>query len=117
MRSTGLRRVGRYVLVALLAVLLTALYAGHRNLFGRYIEHQRRQEQVDAARQQCEDLRKEIDSSGRRVESLSNDPLEIETAIRRSKDLVREGEKVYRIKAAPGKAAQTDGGNSGPAAP
>jgi cell division protein FtsB len=117
MRSTGFRRFARYFLVALLAVLLAALYAGRRNLLGRYFEHQRQQEQVDAARKQCEDLRKEIDSSGRRVDNLGSDPLEIEAAIRRSKDLVREGEKIYRIEVDPAKAAQTDAGSPGKATP
>jgi cell division protein FtsB len=117
MRSTGFRRIGRYLLVASLVLLLTALYTGRRNLFGRFIEHQRQQERVDAARRQTEDLRKEIDSSGRRVENLGNDPIEIEAAIRRSKDLVREGEKIYRIEVDPDKAAPAGGGNSGRAAP
>ena len=117
MRSTGSRRIGRYFLVVLVAVLLAMLYAGRRNLLGRYIEHERRQEQVDAARRQCEDLRREIDASGRRVTHLESDPTEIEAAIRRSKDRVREGEKIYRIEMDPSKAGRTDAGSSGAAAP
>lgn len=116
-RSTGVRRVWRYLLVVLLVALLTTLYASRRNLFGRYIEHRKQQEQVDAVRQQSEDLRKEIDSSRRRVENLGNDPLEIEAAIRRSKDLVREGEKIYRIEVGSGETARGDAGKSGNAAP
>ena len=118
MRATGVRRIGRYLLVVVLAVLLAALYAGRRNLPGRYIEHEERQGQLDAARKECEDLRKEIDASERRVNNLGSDPLEIEAAIRRSKDLVREGEKIYRIEVDPAKAApQADAGSPGKAAP
>lgn len=117
MRLTGIRRIGRYFLVVLLAVLLATLYAGRRNLLGRYIDHEKRQEQLDAAQKQCDDLRKEIDASGRRVSNLGSDPLEIEAAIRRSKDLVREGEKIYRIEVDPAKAGHADAGSPGKAAP
>jgi len=113
----GLRRVGSYVLVALLVALVTVMYAERRNLFARYFEHEAREGQVDTVRQQCEELQKEIDSSRRRVENLGSDPLEIEAAIRRSKDLVREGEKIYRIETGPAGAAQGTGSGSGLATP
>jgi cell division protein FtsB len=102
----GLRRVGRYVVVVALVALVTVLYANRRNLLGRYLEHEVREDQISAGQQQCEELQKEIDSTRRRVENLDSDPLEIEAAIRRSKDLVRKGEKIYRIETGPGAAPQ-----------
>jgi cell division protein FtsB len=117
MSIIGLRRAARYLLVVLLVALATVTYAKRRDLLARYIEHEVREEQVSAVKQQCEDLQKEIDSSRRRVENLGGDPLEIEAAIRRSKDLVREGEKVYRIETGPAEATKGAGGSSGQAAP
>mgnify|MGYP002412991844 CR=1 FL=1 len=116
-RSTGIRRVARYLFLVLIVAFLTAVYLERRDLLGRYIEHRTKQKQVNATREQCEDLKKEIDSSRRRVDNLGSDPIEIEAAIRRSKDLVREGEKVYRIEVDPKKAGQGDSSITGPVAP
>ena len=113
----GLRRVGRYVVVVALVALVTVLYANRRNLLERYLEHEAREDQISAGQQQCEELQKEIDSTRRRVENLDSDPLEIEAAIRRSKDLVRKGEKIYRIETGPDSAPQGAGSDSDSAAP
>lgn len=91
-----------YVLVLAAVVVLTALYVGRRDLIGRYWRHEARERQVNAAQQECKDLEKKIEASRKRIEHLGSDPVEIEAAIRRSKDLVRPGEQIYRIEKAPG---------------
>jgi cell division protein FtsB len=109
--------MGRYVVAVLLVALVTVFYANRRNLLERYLEHGAREDQIGAEQQQCAELQKEIDSTRRRVENLDSDPLEIEAAIRRSKDLVREGETIYRIETGPGGAPQSAGSGSDPVAP
>jgi len=90
-----------YCLLFLLVVSLALFYVGRHDLDGRYQAYLRSDEQVRAAREQCEQLRRDLETARQRVEHLGNDPLEIEAAIRRTKNLVREGEKVYRIKQVP----------------
>ena len=68
------------------------------------MDHQNREGQIRAAKEQCQALEQEIQTSRDRVEHLNNDPYEIEAAIRHKKGLVREGEKVYRIEQTPNKA-------------
>jgi cell division protein FtsB len=101
MRSTGIKRAGRFLLFALVVFLSSALYVDHRDILGRYLAHREQLRSINATRQQCVDLQKEIESSRRRVEKLGSDPTEIEAAIRHTKDLVRQGEKVYRIEFSP----------------
>jgi cell division protein FtsB len=43
------------------------------------------------------DLGKEESTLRQRVEDLDRDPLALETEVRRSKGLVREGEKIFRV--------------------
>ncbi|HOT51236.1 MAG TPA: septum formation initiator family protein, partial [Candidatus Hydrogenedentes bacterium] len=76
-------------------------YMSERRLVERYSGHQQMQQQTQAAKEQIQRLEKEIENTRRRIEHLGSDPMEIEAAIRRSKDLVREGEKIYRIEKAP----------------
>ena len=105
-----------YCLVFLLVVSLALFYVVRRDLDGRYQAYLRSDAQVRAAREQCEQLRRDLESARQRVEHLGNDPLEIEAAIRRTKNLVREGEKIYRIKQVPNGAhaeAETRPGGNG----
>jgi cell division protein FtsB len=100
-----------YWLILLLVGALSLLYAERRNLYARYLEHEQTIGRVRGGREQCDTLKNEIESSRQRVEHLGTDPAEIEAAIRRNKDLVREGEKGYRIeKAQDGNAMATDAG-------
>ena len=96
------RREGWFWLILLLVVVLTALYVQRHNLVDRYASYKQGVEQVREAEQQCTALKAAIDASRQRVEHLGNDPLEIEAAIRRGKDLVRSGETVFRIQVLPG---------------
>ncbi len=95
------KQIGRYVLVLALALGLTGVYINRRNLVGRYLEHERRAVQLQNAQDKRKDLEKRIDASQDHVEHLGSDPVELEDAIRRTENRVREGEKVYRIEQAP----------------
>lgn len=90
-----------FVLALVLVTTLTLWYVGGRKLVERYSQHQHMQQQTQAAKEQSVRLEKEIANTRERIEHLGSDPTEIEAAIRRSKDLVREGEKIYRIEKAP----------------
>ncbi|MCX5758152.1 MAG: septum formation initiator family protein [Candidatus Hydrogenedentes bacterium] len=90
-----------FVLALVLVTSMTLWYVGGRKLVERYSQHQQVQQQTQAAKEQSQRLEKEIGSTRERIEHLGSDPMEIEAAIRRSKELVREGEKIYRIEKAP----------------
>lgn len=91
-------RVWYWVLVVL-AVVLTVLYAEHRSLIGRYLEYHAGIRQVQQAEQDLLRLDQEVAAFSERVKHLGSDPFELEAAGRSSKDLVRDGETIYRIQA------------------
>jgi len=96
------KRDSGYWLILLLVAGLTALYADRRDLYDRYQVFLDDQQKIQAAQNQCGALQAQIDDARRLVEHLGSDPLEIEDAIRRNKNLVREGETIYRIQPPPG---------------
>jgi len=95
------RNRGWFWLILLLVAALTALYVQRRDLPQRYMDYQKSAEELAQARQSCAELEGKIEASRQRAEHLGSDPTEIEAAIRRSKDLVRKGETVFRIEKAP----------------
>lgn len=95
------RNRGWFWLILLLVAALTVLYVQRRDLPRRYMDYQKSAEELAQARQLCAELDGKIEASRQRAEHLGSDPTEIEAAIRRSKDLVREGETVFRIEKAP----------------
>lgn len=97
----ALKTVGRYVLVLILAIVLTYAYASRKNLLGKYMEHEQREAQVNAASQQCEALAQEIQAARQRITSLHGDPEELEDVIRRTENRIRPGETVYRLEKVP----------------
>ena len=94
-------RKGLFGLVAILLIGASVWYAVRRDLYGRFLEHKHREAQIQTVHTQNKELEADIASTRQRIERLGDDPLEIETAIRQNKDLVREGERVYRIEPAP----------------
>lgn len=96
------KRESGYWLIFLLVAGMTALYADRRDLYDRYELFLEDQTKIQAAENQCVALQVQIDDARRLVEHLGSDPLEIEDAIRRNKNLVREGETIYRIQPPPG---------------
>lgn len=92
---------GWYWLLLLVAAVLTLLYAERRNLYVRYMEHVEAEQEVLQGQERCEKIETETEATRQHLEHLGTDPIEIEAAIRRSKDLVREGEKIYRIEKSP----------------
>lgn len=95
-------KIRTFWLVAPLVVALTMLYADRRDLGARRQEYLDSKERVLRGHEQCDELQKDLDAVRQHVEDLANDPSKIEEVIRRTKNLVREGEKVYRIQKAPG---------------
>jgi cell division protein FtsB len=72
-------------------------YAQARDLQGRLVHHQERQQQVETLRGQLQDKEQQKTALERRVHGLKSDPVEIEAAIREAEQKVREGETIYRI--------------------
>lgn len=84
-------------MVFLVATGLTVGYVIHRDLAGQYTFYQENEEYVRAMREQQRALTAEEQRLTQRVEGLTSDPVEVEADIRRSKGLVRPGERILRI--------------------
>ena len=88
--------------IALVAVVgLLAGYAYHRDLLGAWKKLENSDGETQQLREQEAGLKAQRDSLKATVEGLSSDPVEVEASVRRNKNLVREGETVYRIELPP----------------
>ncbi len=85
------------VYALLLVGAAVAAYAYHRDFQGAYHEHAERQTRIDALRNERDALANRRDALQRHVEGMQSDDIEIERAIRRNRNLVYEGEKIFRI--------------------
>ncbi|MBI4558623.1 MAG: septum formation initiator family protein [Candidatus Hydrogenedentes bacterium] len=94
-----------YGLTLLSVSVLAVAYAQARDLYGRYLGHQDRQTEVRALEDQVRQLERHQAELQQRAQQLRNDDIEMEAAVRRTKKLVRPGEKIYRIVEAPDPAA------------
>lgn len=91
----------RYWLTVAAVAVVVALYAYHRDLSGLYREYLRQDGEVQALRDQLDQLRSSEEAMTRRVDRLKTDDVEMEAAIRRDKNLVRQGERIYRVELPP----------------
>jgi cell division protein FtsB len=82
--------------VALCATGLIA-YAQRQGLMGLYSDYRYSQNEVKQLEARLGDLAKQESALRQHVEDLDRDPLAVETEVRRSKGLVREGEKIFRV--------------------
>lgn len=91
----------RYWLGLAVVAALTAVYAYERDLVGQYLNYQRSRSEFRDMQRHVEESRTKEELARRRVEMLRSDPVEIEAAVRRDKNLLRAGERVYRIETEP----------------
>ena len=72
-------------------------YGRRHDIAGLYSDYRYSQDEVKQLETRLGSLGKEESALRQRVEDLDRDPLAVETEVRRSKGLVREGEKIYRV--------------------
>jgi cell division protein FtsB len=72
-------------------------YVDRRDIIQRYRDYQANDLKVQEAAEKTAALDEEVKSTQERVQNLHTNPLEMESAIRRAKGLVRPGEIVYKI--------------------
>jgi cell division protein FtsB len=83
-------------------------YAQRQDLAGLYDEYRYSQDEVRQLEMRLEEVSAREQALKQHVEDLdTNDPLAVEAEIRRSKGLVREDEKIYRIELPPVAAPQS----------
>ena len=80
---------------------LMAAYAFHRDFFALYEHYCERGAEVQASREELRAAKALEEELARKVEQLGGDPVEMEAAIRRNKNLIREGETIYRVELPP----------------
>jgi cell division protein FtsB len=89
---------GKWYWVALLLLTVAAwAYIGQRGLNDRIEAAHFSQDQVEALREELRAAEKTVSRLEGRVEHLQGDPVEMEAAVRRNKNLVREGETRFRV--------------------
>jgi cell division protein FtsB len=86
-----------YWAALLLLVLATWAYMDQRGLNDRIEAAHFSQEQVEALRDELRAAEATMSRLEARVEHLHGDPVEMEAAVRRNKNLVREGETRFRV--------------------
>lgn len=80
---------------------IVAGYAYHRDfasLYTKYCESRANVQQLRESVRRAQALEEEL---ARKVDRLGHDVVEMEAAIRRNKELVREGETIYRVELPP----------------
>lgn len=92
--------IKRYALVLALVAALAGLYAWRRDLPGLYRTYKEREAQVELLRREVIKMRHQEEIYRQSVDRLYGDPVELEAWMRRDKNLVRPGEKIYRIEPA-----------------
>ncbi len=94
--------------VGLLAMVgLVAFYAHERDIHGQYLNHQRSKSELSELRLEVQQRTQEEANARRRVGMLRTDPVEREAIVRRNKNLLRAGERIYRIEPEPIEAEST----------
>ena len=98
-----MRNRGRkwYWLTLVAVASVSVAYALHNDVYGRYLEQERAQRDIETRRAAVQAKEIERNRAQKRVENLVKSSLEIETAIRERKRFVREGEVVYHLEEMP----------------
>lgn len=114
------RKTRWFAMTFLLVVALTALYVVKRDILVRRDLYFQKQNEVLNAQKHKEALETQVNDARARVRNLNSDPVEKEASVRRTKNLVRENEKVYRLEEVEMEAAQNNpsgGATPAPASP
>jgi len=91
----------RYMILVVAVAGMVIAYAFHRDLFALYQSYRERGAEVQASRDELREAQILEEELSRKVEHLDGDAVEMEAAIRRNKNLVREGETIYRVELPP----------------
>ena len=97
-----------YWIAVAAAALAVGAYAEHQNIAGLYQEYRYSQDEVRQLERRLSDLQADEEALKRHVEDLDNDPLAVEAEIRRSKGLVREDERIFRVELPPADPPQSE---------
>ncbi len=89
------------MLLVLAMTGMVAVYALHRDFVGLYHDYRQREAETQALRDRVRGAEAQARELAHKVERLDNDAVEMEAAIRRNKNLVREGETIYRVELPP----------------
>lgn len=81
----------------LLVGAAVAAYACCRDFYGAYLAHADRQAHIEQLREERDALAAQAQALRRHVDSMQSDDVEIERAIRLNRNLVYEGERIFRI--------------------
>jgi len=76
-------------------------YVGYRDLLGLHRTYQNGEVEVEDLQRLLHEDKAKAETLKAHVAGLDSDPIELEAAMRRNKNVVREGEKIFRFELAP----------------
>lgn len=76
-------------------------FAQQKQMVTRYDELQQTELEIERMKEEIGVLEKQVEAARRQVQSLVDDPTEIEAAIRQERQLTRSGETVFRVEEQP----------------
>jgi cell division protein FtsB len=90
-----------YAVAISLLVSAAYWYVGYRDLFGLYDAYRNGEIETENLQRKLEEDQAKAETLEAHVAGLDTDPVELEAAMRKNKNVVREGEKIYRFELAP----------------
>ncbi len=94
-----------YLFILITSVGMAVGYWHSKNLSGRLQELEQSEQEIEDAKREIVERERELSKEEQRAQSLVNDPVEVEAAIRQIKRGVRDGETVFRVEQDPSQAA------------
>ena len=92
------RLPGKWYWTALLLLIVAAwVYVDRRGLNERIDAARHSHEQAESLRQELRAASESVSRLEARVEHLHGDPVEMEAVVRHNKNLVRDGETIFRV--------------------
>jgi len=86
-----------FVLLGMLILGLTALYASQRDLRGRWDAYEASNARVDQTRQELSEREARLEAERKRAAGMSKDPVEQEATVRKINQGVRDKDIVFRM--------------------
>jgi len=90
-----------YAVAIALLVSVAYWYVGYRDLFGLYDTYRNGEIETENLQRVLHEEQARAETLEAHVAGLDSDPVELEAAMRKNKNVVREGEKIYRFELAP----------------
>lgn len=88
-----IKKIGRWIVVAIVLLLLSFLFSGNNSIISLYFSHL----DIKKKQQEIQKKHREIDSLSLEIKKLKTDTLYMEKIAREKLGMARKNEKVYKF--------------------